>query len=72
MKQLCPNCNVELFEDASEDIYFNEDGTITLDAYPALVCDSTCGYVKRMDDKQEIAELEAPNLFQFATSELSQ
>src|SRR5690625_4198596 len=80
----CPNCGGKLIDDAWEDITENEDGTFILDGYLALVCDNKCGYVKRIEEENiveaeeqnqprlEFDDFDIPNLFQFATSELSQ
>ncbi|TKC16417.1 hypothetical protein [Robertmurraya kyonggiensis] len=65
---ICPNCKAELVEDAWEEIINQEDGGFLVDAYPAYVCKERCGYVKKI----ELELPETPNLFKFATSELSQ
>lgn len=65
---ICPVCRAELIEDAWEEISNQEDGGFLVDSYPAFVCKERCGYVKKI----ELDILETPNLFKFATSELSQ
>lgn len=65
---VCPNCKAELVEDAWEEISNQEDGGFLVDSYPAYVCKERCGYVKKI----ELELPETPNLFKFATSELSQ
>lgn len=74
-KLICPECSAGLVEGASENIMFNKDGTIVMDGFPALVCEEKCGYTKRLDaDGNQIdsSVIRMPNLFRFATSELSQ
>ncbi|MCG7344022.1 PD-(D/E)XK nuclease family protein [Sporosarcina sp. ACRSL] len=74
MKSLvCPRCSAELVEDAWEELQETNDGGIILGGYPAYVCREQCGYAKRIESIPPIiVQPEAPNLFQFATSELSQ
>ncbi|WP_456276584.1 PD-(D/E)XK nuclease family protein [Bacillus sp. AK128] len=51
---ICPNCNASLIEDAWENTYEKEDGGIMLDAFLAFVCESQCGYSKRIEDEPRI------------------
>jgi len=76
-----------LIEDAWEELGHKANGDVILDSYPAWICKNRCGYIRRLEVQTEnAAALEQivctvdhkysnpkiPNLFHFATSELSQ
>ncbi|VEF46917.1 Uncharacterised protein [Bacillus freudenreichii] len=44
----CPDCGARLIDDTLENIVEREDGTVVIDAYPALVCKQGCGYTERI------------------------
>lgn len=69
----CPNCGSKLLEDASEMITQEGDYTI-VDTYPTYICKGDCGYVRRIEltDHETLSSQHKPNLFRYATSELSQ
>ena len=46
---VCPRCGANLVEDAWENLQENEDGGITVDAFPAYVCQDKCGYMKQIE-----------------------
>ncbi|MBP1971731.1 hypothetical protein J2Z83_003886 [Virgibacillus natechei] len=52
--ETCPHCGANLIEDAWEDITETEDGGIEIDAYPALICEEKCGYMKRIELVPEV------------------
>lgn len=52
--QTCPRCGAPLIDDAWEDITETEDGGIEIDAYPALICQNGCGYMKRLELVPEV------------------
>src|SRR5699024_3513874 len=68
----CPNCGGRLYEDASEEI-MEKDSNFILDAFLAYVCERGCGYVQRIEliDEKETVQ-DKPNIFTYATQELSQ
>ncbi|MFD1706930.1 PD-(D/E)XK nuclease family protein [Siminovitchia sediminis] len=51
---LCPDCGARLIDDASENIIEREDGTLVIDAFPALVCEQGCGYTERIQEFPKI------------------
>ncbi|UII55652.1 PD-(D/E)XK nuclease family protein [Cytobacillus spongiae] len=50
----CPRCNGILIEDGWETMNQGKDGEVVIDAFPALICQSGCGYVKKVDEIPEI------------------
>lgn len=50
----CPHCGTQLIDDASKDIAVTEDNGIEIDAYPTLICQAKCGYMKRIEPVPEI------------------
>ncbi len=67
--KICPNCGGHLYEDAWDTVTEKEDGSFLVDAFQANVCEEECGYVERLGAND--AEKKVPNLFRYATSELS-
>lgn len=64
---VCPQCGADLVADQLEDRREIEDGGFVSNTYPEYVC-RECGYTACRD----LSSIEAPNLFHYATSELSQ
>lgn len=67
--EICPICGGVLYEDATE-ITENDEGYV-VDVFSAYVCENNCGYVERLEPF-EMVDRKKPNLFHYATSELSQ
>ncbi|MCA1054145.1 hypothetical protein LCM10_04030 [Rossellomorea aquimaris] len=56
MDKKCPDCQVDLFEDYSEEVFEQEDGSMMLDTFPAWVCMNHCGYYERIETFEVIAQ----------------
>lgn len=53
-KKFCPQCGTQLIEDAAEKLIEKEDGTVEIDAYPALVCSNGCGHTEPIKEYPRI------------------